>query len=41
MRLQQPEPKMFEKKKENGVSTPHVLSMRLYAYKSKILKRDI
>ena len=25
--LQRPEPKMFGKRKENGISTPHVLSI--------------
>ena len=30
--LQRPEPKIFGKKGENGVSTPHVLSMRSYAH---------
>ena len=29
---QRPKPKMFGKKEENGVSTPHVLSMRPYAH---------
>ena len=30
--LQRPEPKIFGKREENGVSTPHVLSMRPYAH---------
>ena len=30
--LQRLEPKMFGKREENGVSTPHVLSMRPYAH---------
>ena len=29
---QRPEPKVFGKMGENGVSTPHVLSMKLYAH---------
>ena len=32
MGLQRQEPKMFGEKEENGVSTPHVLSMRPYAH---------
>ena len=32
MSLQRPEPKMCGTQEENGVSTPHVLSMRPYAY---------
>ena len=32
MSLQRLEPKMFGKNKQNGVSTPHVLSMRPYAH---------
>ena len=30
--LQRPEPKMFGKREENGVSIAHVLSMRSYAH---------
>ena len=30
--LQRPELKMFGKREENGVSNPHVLSMRSYAH---------
>ena len=30
--FQRPESKMFGKREENGVSTPHVLSMRLYGH---------
>ena len=38
---QQPEPKMYGKKEENGVSTSHVLSMRSYAHtQAKHAKRD-
>ena len=32
MSLQRPEPKMFGKREENGVSTPQVLRMRQYAH---------
>ena len=32
MSLQRPEPKMFGKREENEVSTPHVLSVRPYAH---------
>ena len=32
MTLQWEEPKIFGKKEENAVSTPHVLSMRTYAH---------
>ena len=39
--LQRPEPKMFEKREENGVSTPHLLSMRSYAHtEAKHAKMD-
>ena len=39
--LQRAEPKIFGKREENGVSTPHVLSMRPYAHiMSKYTKRD-
>ena len=39
--LQRPEPKMFEKREENGVSTPHLLSMRSYAHtQTKYNKKD-
>ena len=30
--LQRPEPKMLGTRKKNGVSTPHLLSMRSYAH---------
>ena len=30
--LQRPEPKMFGTREENGVSAPHLLSMRSYAH---------
>ena len=33
MSLQRLEPKFFRKRGNNGVSTPHVLSMRQYAHK--------
>jgi len=40
--FQRPESKMFGKREENGVSTPHVLSMRSYAHtQEKHDKRDI
>ena len=40
MSLQRPEPKIFGKREENGVSTPHILSMRLYAHtKAKHAKK--
>ena len=39
--LQRLEPKIFEKRKENGVSTPHVLSMGSYAQtQSRHAKKD-
>ena len=39
--LQWWEPKIFGKREENGVSTSHVLSMRLYAHiQEKHDKRD-
>ena len=41
MILQRLEPKMFGKREENGVSTPHVLSIRPYAHiKAKHAKKD-
>ena len=39
--LQRPEPKMFGTREENGVSTPHVISMRSYARtQEKHAKKD-
>ena len=39
--LQRPEPKMFGKREENGVSTPYVLSMSSFAHtQGKHAKRD-
>ena len=38
--LQRPEPKMFGKREENGVSTPHVLSMRPYAHIQAVLSKN-
>ena len=39
--LQGPEPKMFGTREENGVSTPHVLSMRSCAHtQAKHAKKD-
>ena len=39
--LQRPEPKMFGTREGNGVSTPHVLSIRSYAHtQAKHAKRD-
>ena len=39
--LQQPKSKMFGKREENGVSTPHVLCMRSYAHaQGKHAKKD-
>ena len=40
--FQRPEPKTFRTREENGISTPHVLSMRSYAHtQEKHDKRDI
>ena len=39
--LQRPESKIFGKREENGVSTPHVLSMGSYAHtQAKHAKKD-
>ena len=39
--LQRPEPQMFGKREENGVSTPHVLSMTPYSHtQAKHDKKD-
>ena len=39
--LQRPEHKMFGIREENGVSTPHILSMRSYAHaQAKLARRD-
>ena len=40
--LQRPELKMFGKREENGVSNPHVLSMRSYEHiQENYAKRDL